>query len=741
MKKSILKSLILLTLIASSLNTAYSFTIDLRKPKPCVNFPSYLHHPSFQLYYEFSVFEGLLGDTNTYHYKIYIEQNGHSDLMYEYICEGDDEVSGYINLQNFASLCFNEKAVFRLDVRKYYQQGFFNTEYGYFIVYKSPLSCNYYSISDGERVILNNSFMPITIYGTCGGLASGTYFIKRSKITFTINGDFRDSIPVIEPSLCLGYSGSGPNNQNLWAAVTDSTETMFRFVTFTYEVFDILGRYWGNVPCSPEKATVVYKYIKKPVIGNLTNYPFNPSPGNSVSYISCDLLQGNGNLNYQWRDSNGTRHRVLLTPLENNRARFQVFFNERNTNPLFEDSAYYYFVKVSNQTGSTGWVRRKVRFNLNPVGCPEVVFSENKDSLTENAILINSKTLNTDVSDYMILQNPFIKDKSEIKFAIKENQNDKTYLDFVSLYLIETGPDEDAAVTDDGEIISYKKEEGKAKILKNGGEDVSFYLEECDDQLISLSENEKLDIITDAGQGRYLILKLSSPYNKYESAGNISAGDGFSYDFYSRDYENIICIKLDRDDLNEISLTAGQDIILNQVRILNKREIKSIRELSIKSALDMDLNDLKGLISNQDGEYAVVNNENRLYLTFENSECVDCIAHYMLKAKGRIYGSESKAADSPVKHHETKSMNILYENYPNPFNPITLIRYRLENRSNIRLKIFDITGKEIITLSEGIKEPGEYKAEFDGSNLPSGIYLYRLEAGENILTRKMMLLK
>lgn len=741
MKKVTLVSILMLTIISSDFNTGFSFTVDLRHPKPCVNYPSYLHHPSFQLPYGFSVFEGLFGDTNTYQYRIYLEQNGHSVLMYENLCTGNEDVNGYINLQNFNPLCFNEKAVFRLDVRKYYQQGFFNTIYGYFLVYKNQLSCNYYSVSSGEQVILNNSFMPVTFYGTCGGLASGTYFIKRTKVTFTLYGDFRDSIPVIEPSLCMGYSGSGPNSQNLWAAVIDSTETIFRFITFTYEVYDILGRYWGYVPCSSDKATVVYKYVKKPVIGNLTNYPFNPSPGNSVSYISCNLLQGNGNLNYQWRDSNGTRYRVLLTPLENNRARFQIFFDQGNHNPFFEDSAYYYFVKVSNQAGSTDWMRRKVRFNFNPISCPEVVFNEEKDSLAENAILIRSKNLETDVDDYMILQNPFIKDKNEIEFHLKENRNEKTYLDFAAMYIIETSPGENAGVTDDGEIISYNTEEGKAKIIRNGNEDVSFYLEESDDKLIYLSKHEKLNIITEDGQGRYVILKLSSPYNKYESAGNISSGDGFLHDFHSRDYNNIICIRLDRADLREITLTAKQDLVLNQVRVLNKREYKSVRELTIQSAFDKELNDIKGLIKNQDGAYAVINNEISLTLSFENLFSGNNNINYLLKTSGKIYGNESKIPIYAENNHENKSANILHGNYPNPFNPKTKIRYGISRIGIVKLRIFDITGKEIALLSEGFKDAGEYEAEFDGSKFSSGVYFYKLETDGNVQTKRMILIK
>jgi hypothetical protein len=89
---------------------------------------------------------------------------------------------------------------------------------------------------------------------------------------------------------------------------------------------------------------------------------------------------------------------------------------------------------------------------------------------------------------------------------------------------------------------------------------------------------------------------------------------------------------------------------------------------------------------------------------------------------------------------------VLYQNYPNPFNPTTKIKFQIPSdvkreMSNVRLIIFDITGREIITLVNEQLNPGTYEATFDGSNLPSGIYFYRLTAGDFTSTKKLILLK
>jgi hypothetical protein len=83
----------------------------------------------------------------------------------------------------------------------------------------------------------------------------------------------------------------------------------------------------------------------------------------------------------------------------------------------------------------------------------------------------------------------------------------------------------------------------------------------------------------------------------------------------------------------------------------------------------------------------------------------------------------------------------LAQNFPNPFNPTTTIQYSIPQRSNVSLKIYDVLGNEIATLLDEYREAGSYTVEFDASNLSSGIYFYRLKAGDYLQTRKMILLK
>jgi hypothetical protein len=83
----------------------------------------------------------------------------------------------------------------------------------------------------------------------------------------------------------------------------------------------------------------------------------------------------------------------------------------------------------------------------------------------------------------------------------------------------------------------------------------------------------------------------------------------------------------------------------------------------------------------------------------------------------------------------------LLQNYPNPFNPSTKIRFDIQSASKVEMRVFDILGKEIKTIKYGILAPGSYVTDFDALDIPSGVYFYRLSAGEFNDTKRMILLK
>ena len=90
---------------------------------------------------------------------------------------------------------------------------------------------------------------------------------------------------------------------------------------------------------------------------------------------------------------------------------------------------------------------------------------------------------------------------------------------------------------------------------------------------------------------------------------------------------------------------------------------------------------------------------------------------------------------------EVPTQYTLGQNYPNPFNPTTVITYQLPIASKVNLKVYDVLGKEVTILVNEKKPAGNYEVEFDGSELTSGIYFYRIQAGDFVETKIMMLQK
>jgi hypothetical protein len=110
---------------------------------------------------------------------------------------------------------------------------------------------------------------------------------------------------------------------------------------------------------------------------------------------------------------------------------------------------------------------------------------------------------------------------------------------------------------------------------------------------------------------------------------------------------------------------------------------------------------------------------------------------------GKVFLLKLGSPLSVLRNNRTLEIETfsLMQNYPNPFNPITTIEFDLPKTSEVRLKIFNILGEELATLVSDRLSAGSYSYEWDASNLASGVYLYRLQAGDYVETRKMVLMR
>lgn len=122
----------------------------------------------------------------------------------------------------------------------------------------------------------------------------------------------------------------------------------------------------------------------------------------------------------------------------------------------------------------------------------------------------------------------------------------------------------------------------------------------------------------------------------------------------------------------------------------------------------------------------------------------NCTNTLTVSADRIVYGLGSLAC--PLTSVDDESTNLpselkLYSNYPNPFNPLTQIKFSLPRESYVTLKVFDLLGNEVASIYEGFKLAGTYTITFDGSKLSSGIYYYRIQTGNALQSQKMILMK
>ena len=115
---------------------------------------------------------------------------------------------------------------------------------------------------------------------------------------------------------------------------------------------------------------------------------------------------------------------------------------------------------------------------------------------------------------------------------------------------------------------------------------------------------------------------------------------------------------------------------------------------------------------------------------------------FTVAGDGRIFKyAPEPTAISPDENAGVPQSAALIGNYPNPFNPSTTIEFQLNANGHARLEIFDILGQQVATLLDGPMAAGTHQLEFNGDNLPSGIYFYQLHAAEQVFTRRMLLVK
>lgn len=452
-------------------------------------------------------------------------------------------------------------------------------------------------------------------------------------------------------------------------------------------------------------------------------------------------------------------------------------------------------VRVSNRFGNmTKYFNFNPQYFFNPIqylrppppppisGCPLLLVQDNEKFIYENNILKTSEYFdNKDkmVEDKIILKTqPYINPSDKlITVAIKEVNDDTDHFDRIRLIAIDHPANEKLGITENNDIVLYDPDRIISPVSADiSGEDVTKIVGYNNDYSTkaegNISDILNLNfagnqLINSRGDGDSIALILD-PNPPLKDVGNPAEKDISGYitatdidgtvkpdkiKYGMRQLRSELLIPLFKDkSVQTAEFSWGRNFELSYAGIVNiKYGGFNSYDLTLNSAEDLINGDVKNKLLFDDNDCSILDSSSFIELKFEyipDQIPYGWVREYVLCTKGKIINQREanksiKLSDNINTERKVISsiQNKLYNNYPNPFNPSTLIRYSIATKNFVTIKIYDILGKEVSSLVNKVQDAGDYSAEFNARDLPSGVYFYRINSGNFTEIRKMTLVR
>jgi len=413
------------------------------------------------------------------------------------------------------------------------------------------------------------------------------------------------------------------------------------------------------------------------------------------------------------------------------------------------------------------------------------------------------QNVNQDITDkYFLNYYPSIDPgDSSISLKLLEKNDDKSYFDQIKLIAIDHPIDTKIGITESNDIVLYSpKLVISPDDATQNGDDVTDELkyEEKDTTTIEGFSNDELNASFDLNSGYCALLKLfktkiinclkyfrqilffkeiniknsilvdsvavildaGSPYisnqNKNADAGviiGISSEDSFTsvpVPFTRRQNSSNIIVPIAGSEIkiDSASISWNRDYTTSYIGVtpifyggfieteLPLIEAKNSNQESILAQVQTIEGDYAEMIKGLDLSFKFKNNLPEPQNGVVRDYCFVVVGHYNTNGDNKTFTNRTYInSDNYPKEFQ------LSQNYPNPFNPVTNIKYQLPKDGFVSLKVYDITGREIAKLVSEQKQAGYYTVSFNGSNFASGVYFYRIQAGDFVQVKKMVLVK
>jgi len=509
-----------------------------------------------------------------------------------------------------------------------------------------------------------------------------------------------------------------------------------------------------------------------PVPPEISGFTQNPIPiyqGESGT-VTCNLSQGSGNIAYTWIARN-IPPGVTIT-YDNGRAQISydytalARFDERSImkiddppqGPLAELEC-----TASNASGSSSG-RTTVRLaTRRPTGCPFVYSYNGEVFVEDNNILPQSQFTENqgrDVTDYYQLFCTPSLEEDRYKIAIGEFEREHSFLDQVRLLVVDHDPQTSITVDDSGTLVQFAKPALFLDALLDS-EQVIKKLSQLDSVKVEVTENDTMKLLFTHDGSTYEqgLLLIGQAIRKEMSAGSLiqhgpqQQATFTSFRFRRNPSYTWVLVPAADTSTQQIDIQWKQDAAVDYTELSRRLENPfTVQEATLAIADHSSSGDVTAKLLYTDEDYAELHAGEWINLDFTAPPLTEGLERsFVFVSRGRYDtlggdGVSNRMQQSVTTTNSYEERNLppeidISQNYPNPFNPSTIIRYQLPEDSYVVIKLYDLLGREIRTLADEEKQAGYYEITVDASELASGIYFYKMVAGNYVAVKKLVVMK
>jgi hypothetical protein len=417
----------------------------------------------------------------------------------------------------------------------------------------------------------------------------------------------------------------------------------------------------------------------------------------------------------------------------------------------------------------TGW-SDEVTFTVytpgtGPPSCPVLFTFDGEEFIQEEPLLTACEASGyvDVVTDFYHVQERVGSSQGKVRFQIRELEDEITYLDEVGLLTIDHDPETEIVVDVAGGVWPVRDIIAPISAVDHLGNDVLKALAARDGKLFESKESGHVVARFVNPEDSNTIFRINLPPKRLCPPNKVAPEPQSD----SSDAEqHQVSVEFLGDDGSWVRMETSGMLVTNQFPEIDAQDTVTIRlswqgeyvtdDIScivpseqpvtvfewMPVASTFKSGDLMARNVTLDGEQLIMNKGDVLNFEFLPDQFLapGLVREYVIKAVGRYKPNSTALAEGLPRKFE------LYDNYPNPFNPTTAIQWSLPSAGEVRLEIFNTVGQKVRTLANAYYPAGRHSLEWDSRNdagrkVATGVYLYRLTAGEYVETKKMMLLK